>query len=143
MAESSTRLKQAAPDADELEQDIQASLSAALDDLDKLELFAFPPAQPKRAPAVLPKIPRGMPPLPHGRLIPPLPVSRLSLVPRLIESLRPKTSLSKRPEPEAVVEPAKLPVAHVATRPRRWLSVALALLTLALLGAGWWWVRLR
>ena len=36
-AESSTRLKQAAPDA-EIEEAIQASLSAALADLDKLEL---------------------------------------------------------------------------------------------------------
>jgi hypothetical protein len=139
LPESSTRLKQAEPDAHELEleQDIQASLSAALDDLDKLELFAQA-AQPQRPPAVMPRIPRGMPPLPHGRLIPPLPVSRLSLVPRLIQSLRPTPSSVKSAHSEPEVHAVMVPTTVGAARSRRWQTVALALLALALLGALWW-----
>lgn len=140
MAESSTRLKQAAPEADELEQDIQASLSAALDDIEKLELFA---PEPEHFRAFKPKIPRGMPPLPHGRRIPPLPVSRSSLVPRLLESLRPKPGIGEHLEPEVPVGAAPFLVTPaLADRPRRWPGVALVLLTLAVLGAVWWWLQL-
>ena len=141
MAESSTRLKQAAPEPDELEQDIQASLSAALDDIEKLELFA---PEPEHFRAFKPKIPPGMPPLPHGRRIPPLPVSRSSLVPRLIESLRPKPSVGEPSEPETTIDLAPLPVCPAsAASSRRWPSVALVLLALVVLGAAWWWLRLR
>jgi hypothetical protein len=136
-AESSTRLKPAASDA-EIEEAIQASLSAALADLDNLELFAPEAVAPKRSPKVMPRIPRGMPPLPHGRLIPPLPVSRLSLVPRLIATLRPKAAIRTSPEPglELATRAAKVPV---AARPPRWPGVVLALLTIGLLGAGLCW----
>jgi len=135
-AESSTRLKRA--DTDETEEAIQASLSAALAELDNLELFAPEPVAPKRAPGVMPKIPRGMPPLPHGRQIPPMPVARLSLVPRLIKSLRPKIVSEKFREPA-------LPAAKglVAVRRRRWPGIMLAVLTVGLLGAGLWWMQLR
>ena len=154
LAESATRLKQAQPDAGEaeLEQDIQASLSAALDDLDNLELFLSEPAPPKRSRALKVKVPRGMPPLPHGRVIPPLPVSRLSLVPRLVESVRARRSVAPARQPVALAA-QPTPVAQAAHQPsvvaaqgrRRWPGVvlALALLALCLLGAGWWWLRLR
>ncbi len=137
-AESSTRLKQAAShEDDETEQAIQASLSAALDDLDKLELFAPEPVAAKRSRGVMPKIPRGMPPLPHGRIIPPLPVSRPSLGPRVLESLKPKVPVEKIPEPKPAVQVATAPV---APQPRRWPGILLALLMLALLGAALWWL---
>ena len=143
LAESSTRLKQAAPEAYELEEAIQASLSAALDDLDSLEFFA-PQPLPRRSPGVVAKVPRGMPPLPHGRIIPPLPVSRLSLVPPLIESEKPRPIAAKsaEPEPKLVPQAVKIPVTLVAARPRRWPGVMLVLFALALL-AGFSWMRLR
>lgn len=145
LAESATRLKQARPDARELEleEDIQASLSAALDDLDNLELFTGEPAPPKRSRGVKPKVPRGMPPLPHGRVIPPLPVSRLSLVPRLVESVRARRSVAPARQPEPVIQAAPAPEIVAARTPRRWPGVVLALLVLCALGAGWWWLRLR
>jgi len=132
-AESSTRLKQATPDLDETEAAIQASLSAALDDLEKLELFAPAPIAAIRSHGVAPKIPRGMPPLPHGRIIPPLPVSRLSVVPRLLESLRPK------PKAENPKSPEPSPAAPLATAPaRRGPRLVIAVLMVVLLGAGLW-----
>lgn len=143
-AESSTRLKQAEPDEQELEleEDIQASLSAALDDLDKLERFSPQPSA-KRSRAVKPKVPRGMPPLPHGRVIPPLPVSRLSLVPRLVESVRARRSVAPARHLEPLVQAAPEPNIVAAPGPRRWPGVVLALFALCLLGVGGWWLRLR
>jgi hypothetical protein len=148
VAESSTRLKQAPSEADETEAAIQASLAAALDDLERLEQVM--PASPGRArpQRVQPKVPRGMPPLPHGKVIPPLPVSRTSLLPRLMRSLRPKASIATpaapatpRPHETALQQPAtELPL---PAQRSNWPGVAAALLVLALLGAVVWWMRLR
>jgi hypothetical protein len=144
VAESSTRLKQAATEADETEAAIQASLAAALDDLERLE--QVPPATPARnqPPRVLPKVPRGMPPLPHGKVIPPLPVSRTSLLPRLMQSLRPKPSAATATQPYASETALQRPASAPAQRARpRWPAVVAALVALTLLGAGLWWMRLR
>jgi len=71
-----------------------------------------------------------------------MPIARLSLVPRLIESLRPKVVSEKFCETE--LEPAlPAPQEPLAVRRRRWPGVMLAVLTVGLLGAGLWWLRLR
>lgn len=65
-AESTTRLRRAAPTAEDLRESVQASLARALDELDSLELAAadaVPPSLPQR-------MPRGMPPLPFKLALP-------------------------------------------------------------------------
>jgi hypothetical protein len=127
--ESGTRIKRADPQADETREAIFASLDAALRDLDQLELGKQPPSSTRI------KLPRGMPPLPGGRMIPPLPVRlRESLAP-LRRSLAPlKKSLAPRP-PAAPAMPSERPAP-------RWPAYVAAVLGLVLLSAAAWltWV---
>ena len=128
LPESATLLKRAPPYfEDETEAAIQASLSAALEELDQLELGATPPRPSQKI-----KIPGGMPPLPGGRAMPPLPFAR-------VLSLRPRRPAA--PEPPAS-EYVALPPARqrepVLPPPARWPGIVAAVLGVLLVGAAIW-----
>jgi hypothetical protein len=140
LPESATLLKQARPYCeDETEAAIQASLSAALEELDQLELGTKSPRPSQKM-----KIPKGMPPLPGGRAMPPLPLAR-------VLSLRPRKSATPAPAaaPDERELPA-LPVAQEVSLPpmrrhepvlepaARWPGVVAAVMGLLLVGAAIW-----
>lgn len=140
LPESATLLKQARPYCeDETEAAIQASLSAALEELDQLELGTKSPRSSQKM-----KIPNGMPPLPGGRAMPPLPFARvLSLRPR--KSSPPAQAVA--PDERAVpVLPAAPDVSLLSPRRHepvlepaaRWPGVVAAVLGLLLVGAAIW-----
>lgn len=128
LPESATVRKHDRVQADDAtEADIQASLSAALEELEQLESGAKPPRASQKM-----KIPRGMPPLPGGRAMPPLPFARVfSLHPRKSASAKPPVSnevlLLPRSQPELPIAPAK-----------RWPGIVAAVLGVLLLGAAIW-----
>jgi hypothetical protein len=66
-AQSATRIKRATPPVEDLDESVQASLDAALEDLDRLELPDAAPRAPVAAPQ---RMPKGMPPLPFGPTLP-------------------------------------------------------------------------
>jgi hypothetical protein len=112
-AESTTRIKQAPRVSDdETEAAIQASLSAALADLDELET----------APPRL-----GMPPLPFSELNEP---ERISLPHAWPPPLPVSTPLAP-PTPQSVATAPEPPL-------RRWPGIVAALLGMALVGAALW-----
>ena len=153
-SQSSTRIKQHSYDFEETEAAIQASLSAALVELDELELGPTatkptPPqpasAKPKLTLGVAPKIPRGMPPLPGGRRMPPLPVAlRRSLTPFLSPFQRSKRPSGPGPQTAAAraiamsPPPTRAPSLALDPPLRRWPGVVAALLGVTLVGAGLW-----
>jgi hypothetical protein len=130
--ESTTRIKRADPQADETREAIFASLDAALRDLDQLEHGKQAPSSTRI------KLPRGMPPLPGGRMMPPLPV-------RLRESLAPlRRSLAPRKESLAPRPPAAAAMQNERPAPR-WPAYVAAVLGVVLLSAAAWlsWVGPR
>jgi hypothetical protein len=137
LPQSATLLKQARPySEDETEAAIQASLSAALEELDQLEQGAKPPRPSQKM-----KIPPGMPPLPGGRAMPPLPFARvLSLRPR--KSARPARSLADTaPVLPAVPHEPSRPVPWQGVEPppaARWPGIVAAVLGVLLVGAAIW-----
>lgn len=126
LPESATVRKHPRVHADDAtEADIQASLSAALEELEQLESGKPPRASQKM------KIPRGMPPLPGGRAMPPLPFAR-------VLSLRPRQSAAPKPvSNEVLVLPRSRPE-QLLPPPKRWPGIVAAVLGVLLLGAAIW-----
>lgn len=137
LPESATLIKQARPLCeDETEAAIQASLSAALEELEQLEQGARPPRASQKM-----KIPQGMPPLPGGRAMPPLPFARvISLRPR--KSAAPKPAVAVAVAVDVPVLPAR-PPEPVLPAPGRWPGIIAAVLGVLLLGAAIWLTLVR
>jgi hypothetical protein len=127
LPESATQLKQARTHTeDEIEVAIQASLSAALEELEQLELGPTPPRPSQKM-----RIPHGMPPLPGGRVMPPLPFAR-------VLSLRPRKPTA--PPPRATDDVPLLPVRQQEPDLllQRWPGVVAGVLGVLLVGAAIW-----
>jgi len=126
--ESATRLKSAetAGAGDDLRESVKASLAAALDELDRLELPISAPAHDSLEPPR--QMPKGMPLLPFGlnlpSKMPPLPSSEspVASMPAVADSM-PSAQTASSGEPSGSPSPA----------PRRPFSTALVLV-LALIG---------
>jgi hypothetical protein len=144
-AQSSTRIKRSAGLSEDSEAAIQASLGAALDQLDQLELeVPRPRVSPTSLP--IPTLPKAMPPLPLPRALPPNmpPLPTAAKRPPPLPAALPTTPLptaARRPPPLPAALPTTPELLATATLapvppPRRGSAKPLAVALLLTLGAG-------